>query len=277
VFEKLEWHDDRVLLDGLLFRIERGGGDATRDDREGFSFYKTRWLLKEYERFFRAYPLEAANVLELGIWDGGSLALWFECLKPKKLVGVDLKARVDSPYFRRYIEDRSLEERIKTYWRTNQADSETLLSIVDREFDGPLDVVFDDASHLYAPTKTSFETLFPRLRPGGMYIIEDWAWKHWRDFTPHPSWVDDRTPTPLVVELTELLGTTQGVIQTVSAYQGFVAVQRGDRPIALPFRLDDHIFRRERTALSALYRRLLVTPRNLARRVRGRLRRAVRG
>ena len=28
--------------------------------------------------------------------------------------------------------------------------------------------------HLLAETRTSFETLFPRLRPGGTYIIEDW-------------------------------------------------------------------------------------------------------
>jgi hypothetical protein len=277
VFERLEWLDDRVLLDGIVFFIEQSNGNPAADSRDGFRFYKTKWLLNEYERLFRAYPQEPANVLELGIWDGGSLALWFECLKPKKLVGVDLKARVDSPYFNRYVEERAVDGRIKTYWRTNQADAEAVLSIVDREFDGPLDIVFDDASHLYSPTKASFEMLFPRIRPGGMYIIEDWAWKHWRQFTPHPSWVDDRTPTPLVVELTELLGTTQGVIQTVCAYRGFVAIQRGDKPIPLPFRLEDHIFRRERTALRSLYHRLFATPQNVARRVRGRLQRVVRG
>ena len=38
----------------------------------------------------------------------------------------------------------------------------------------PLDLVIDDASHLYGPTMASFEVLFPRLRPGGLYVIEDW-------------------------------------------------------------------------------------------------------
>jgi predicted methyltransferase len=35
-----------------------------------------------------------------------------------------------------------------------------------------LDLVVDDTSHL-GPTRASFNTLFPRLRPGGVYVIED--------------------------------------------------------------------------------------------------------
>ena len=38
--------------------------------------------------------------------------------------------------------------------------------------------MIDDASHLYVETKASFEELFPRLRPGGLFIIEDWASGH---------------------------------------------------------------------------------------------------
>ena len=38
--------------------------------------------------------------------------------------------------------------------------------------------MIDDASHLYEPSLASFETLFPLLRPGGTYIIEDWKWEH---------------------------------------------------------------------------------------------------
>ncbi len=30
------------------------------------------------------------------------------------------------------------------------------------------------------PTRTSFEVLFPRLRPGGLFVIEDWNWQHLR-------------------------------------------------------------------------------------------------
>ena len=47
---------------------------------------------------------------------------------------------------------------------------------VDAAFGGePLDLVFDDASHLGPQTRASFETLFPRLGRRA-YIIEDWSW-----------------------------------------------------------------------------------------------------
>lgn len=118
------------------------------------------------------------NILELGMWDGGSLAFWFEQCKPRKIVGIDLKKRDDSPSFQKFAADKS--DLIKTYWGINQGDSERLREIVRVEFSAPLDLVVDDASHIYEPTLASFETLFPLLRPGGLYVIEDWAWEHWK-------------------------------------------------------------------------------------------------
>ena len=35
------------------------------------------------------------------------------------------------------------------------------------------DMVIDDASHIYANTVTTFEALFPAVKAGGMYLIED--------------------------------------------------------------------------------------------------------
>ncbi len=39
-------------------------------------------------------------------------------------------------------------------------------------------MVIDDCSHQLAATRSSFETLFPRLRHGGLYVIEDWNADH---------------------------------------------------------------------------------------------------
>ena len=44
-----------------------------------------------------------------------------------------------------------------------------------------LDLVIDDASHLLPETTASFNVLFPRLRAGGLFVIEDWSWQHYRD------------------------------------------------------------------------------------------------
>jgi hypothetical protein len=44
--------------------------------------------------------------------------------------------------------------------------------------DQQLDVVIDDASHRLAETRKSFDVLFPRLRPDGYYVIQDWNPAH---------------------------------------------------------------------------------------------------
>lgn len=38
---------------------------------------------------------------------------------------------------------------------------------------GPYDVIIDDASHLSSLTIASFKNLWPHLKPGGIYVVED--------------------------------------------------------------------------------------------------------
>lgn len=272
MFERLVWDDRSMTLDGLVFRLDHYKDASPLPDDEAFGLLKLKGLVDEYEAFFKSRPIQPENVLELGMWDGGSLAFWYQCLKPRKLVGLDLKDRTDSPYFRKFVAERGLSERIKTHWRTNQADPRALRAIVHEEYDGELDLVFDDASHLYGPTKASFEILFPLIRPGGFYIIEDWAWMHWASFTPKPESVRTGGPTRLVFELTELLGSTRDVIGTLTAYKNFVAVERGPAELSDHFSIEEHIFRRKWSVVRALEERIGRSPevglRRLARRVR---------
>jgi hypothetical protein len=100
--------------------------------------------------------------------------------------------------------------------------------------------VLDDASHQYEPTKASFETLFPLLRPGGLYIIKDWSWGCW------PT-LPDKFPFPKSSELPRLvcqimeaaggmsrflvgsgpLGTLRPLIATITVTADLVFVEPG--------------------------------------------------
>ena len=40
---------------------------------------------------------------------------------------------------------------------------------------GAVDFIVDDASHQYWATRATVEILLPFVRPGGAYVIEDWA------------------------------------------------------------------------------------------------------
>jgi SAM-dependent methyltransferase len=246
--EKLIWQKDRVILNDLVFRLEQSKDNNWELGEECFVLYKPKDLIDQYERFFSTHQeFNPHNVVELGMWEGGSVAFWFEIFKPEKHIAIDLQPRTDSLYFQEYVRDRGLHNRLKTYWHTNQADSLRLKEIVQHEFnEQPLDLVMDDASHYYELTKISFETLFPLIRPGGFYIIEDWAWWHWQGLENYYS---EATPlSKLIFELVEAAGTSKDIIKNIVIYQSIVIVERGDVIIQEldDFKLDNYIYRHSR-------------------------------
>jgi cephalosporin hydroxylase len=250
--DRMVWLKDRMLLDDLVFRLEHFKSDAWELGEECFRFYKVQSLVDALASFWETRKdFDARHVVELGIWDGGSLAFWNEVLRPNKLVGIDVADRANSEYFQRYLGSRGLHDRIKTYWRTDQRDGERLQQIVSAEFAGPLDLIIDDASHTYHATKASFETLFPLLRPGGLYIIEDWAWGHWPEHNgPTHSFANETEPTRLIEELVHAIGSSFRVprqfVSRMTVHEGFAVVVRGPQalPEGLEFRLEDYIIRR---------------------------------
>ena len=261
--DQLIWRKDRLLLNDLVFRLEHFKSDDWELGDECFRFYKTEFLVDQYENFwsFRRdfYP---QNILELGVWDGGSVAFWFERFQPQKHVGIDIQQKHDSRYFQQYVAQRNLNNRIKVYWGTDQADSQRIREIVAQEFHEPLDLVIDDASHVYNWTKASFETLFPYLRPGGLYIIEDWAWGYWKEFqAPDHPWAKDIPLTRLITEQIGALGSGQGstsmqglLIGNVTVFQGFAVIERGELklPMQKDFKLGEFITVRSEVECSAM-------------------------
>jgi hypothetical protein len=141
-----------------------------------FSIRKDRVRIEEYLEIVERF--DGDNFVELGIGSGGSVALTALVAPPRKLVAFDLLPdRVEA--LDELIAQRGLSERVRLYYGTDQSDQQRLVSILDEEFgDEPLGLVIDDASHRLGETRTSFEALFPRLRPGGLFVIEDWNQQH---------------------------------------------------------------------------------------------------
>ncbi len=251
-FDNLVWLNDRMMLDGLVFRLQHHINDQWDLGDKCFIFYKIKSLVDQYAKFFESIPdFHVKNMVELGLWDGGSTAFWFETLRPQRYVGIDKIERDDSAYFKAYVASKGIADRVQTYWGTDQTNAEKLHSIVESGLAGSLNFVVDDASHLYGPTKRSFEILFPWMEPSGLYIVEDWAWSHWpTEFQAewHPA---DETPlTKLVVDLIEACGSSLSgpgeLVRSVTVFQGFAAVERGDARIAEPenLKLEDYICRK---------------------------------
>jgi hypothetical protein len=237
-FDGITWEADRLCWRGLTFRLENPARPAAGDD--GLILWKSRRLVEEYRAFWAERPgFIAGQVFELGLWKGGSVAFWAEALQPERLVGIDHRPASGSPVFESYLAAHA--PRLAVHWGVDQLDQGRLRALAEEAFDGPLDLVIDDASHLYEPTRASFEALFPRCRPGGLYVIEDWAWAHWSRFQGPASPFARQIPlTRLVDELVAAAGSSD-LVRAVSVRHGFVAVERGQLPAPEPFTLDEAI------------------------------------
>jgi hypothetical protein len=160
--------DDRFEVDGVSFISSHG--ESTSD---AFCIRKPRPLVEATVALLRR--TRPARIVEVGIASGGSAALLALVAQPARLVAIE---RDETPVgaLASLITARSLP--ISAHYGIDQGDRERLRDIIADGFGSdPVDLVIDDASHLYEETRASFETLFPRLRPGGVYVIEDWNWQ----------------------------------------------------------------------------------------------------
>ena len=234
------WKEDRMLWHDRVFRLEHAREDATWDGGdECFVFWKPRHLIAQYEQFWAQHPDFAPTTLfEVGVWFGGSAAFWLQALGLHRLVGIDIQKPLGTEYFDRYVAES--KGRLKIYWDVDQADRTHLREIAQQDLPQGVDMVVDDGAHLYSPTLAAFEALFPVLRPGGFYFIEDWAWHHWPEYTGFRG----RQPmTELAWQFVEAVGTRRGPIASVLVFPDFVVIERGSGPLGADFRLEALIFR----------------------------------
>jgi predicted O-methyltransferase YrrM len=149
---------------------------ASHNAANGFAIYKSREQVEALVHLVAGF--QGSRIVELGIYEGGSTALLAQLARPERLVAVDI---MPEPVrnLERFVVSHSLRDRVRPHYGVDQADGQRLGNIMAAEFSGdPIDLVIDDASHLLAPTRASFEVLLPSLRTGGLFVIEDWSWEH---------------------------------------------------------------------------------------------------
>lgn len=117
-------------------------------------------------------------IFELGIRGGGSTALINELAEPSKLIAIEINPQ-PVKILDDYIGQTGAANRVRPCYGVDQSDRARLAEIVSTELEGRLiDLVIDDASHRLAETRSSFESLFPHVRTGGLFVIEDWQRDH---------------------------------------------------------------------------------------------------
>jgi len=99
---------------------------------------------------------------------GASLRMWAEYFPNGQITGIDIAEK-----------RLTLDPRV-TVCRGSQDDSAFLKKVSDER--GPFDIIIDHGSHVPKHVVTSFYILFPFLKDGGIYVIEDVQTAFWPNF-----------------------------------------------------------------------------------------------
>jgi hypothetical protein len=223
--------EDHLCVGNANFLVSIDGAQGTRTTADQFVLMKNKVMV---EAFLENAPEQVDTIFDLGIYKGGSIAFYHELFRPDRLVGVELhKPRVNG--LDNFIARESIGKVVHLHYGTDQADRRALSKILRKEFgERPLDLVVDDCSHRYEPAKASLNLLLPRLRPGGVYLIEDWGWSHWPGDQwqgPTSHYAEEAFPlTKLILELVMVAETRPGLISKVVMANGAVYLTRGDEP-----------------------------------------------
>ncbi|WP_291570947.1 class I SAM-dependent methyltransferase [Bradyrhizobium sp.] len=216
----IEWRNtEDFRLDGISYKNALGRRDL-RTDEKAVVALKAPDFLEKYAQILEREKVD--NIVELGVFQGGSALLFASIFRPLKLVGVDICDPV--PALDKILSENPIGRSISIYYNTSQNDEAKLNEIFSREFGTEaIDLIVDDASHLYFETRASFEICFPRLRPGGYYVIEDWGWAHWPgEFQTTSRFVHQRRPMSQLI-MREL----RQAIESIRIFPAIVFIRKG--------------------------------------------------
>jgi hypothetical protein len=114
-----------------------------------------------YDRYFNQYRNKKITIVEIGVYQGGSLQMWRKYFGPEATIwGIDIDLRC------KQLEDENTHILIGS-----QEDPQFLRSIVDKI--GPIDILIDDGGHTQDQQIVSFEELYKHIKIGGLYLCED--------------------------------------------------------------------------------------------------------
>jgi len=123
---------------------------------------------------------EYKTILEIGVAEGASHKMWYEYFPNAMIYGIDNFHGMSQQAIDTRIAHVD-NERIKTFVG-DQTDGEFLQSFLP---DTTFDLIIDDGGHGSWQHQISFRYLFPRLKSGCYYIIEDLATCLMREFREH--------------------------------------------------------------------------------------------
>jgi SAM-dependent methyltransferase len=185
-----------------------------------------------YDRYFAELADLPITLLELGTCTGESIKVFASYFKKGKIIGVD-------------IDDQGVDfsgDQNVVFALGDQRSAEQLNNICTTHAPGGLDIIIDDASHYGSWSLASYSILYPHLKPGGLYIVEDWATGYWDDWPDgsrfqqfSPEVTDGQIPKRLPSHDFGMVGLVKFFVDEVCSY-GIRPTQSA--PLTRPHKLE---------------------------------------
>lgn len=113
-----------------------------------------------YETYFENARHQQLRVLEIGLLNGASLSVWEEYFPNATIFGADI-----DPSALKFTRQRVSIEIL------DQSNIDDLIRLGTKR--GPFDIIIENGSHMWGHKMTTLKFLFPFLRDGGCYIVND--------------------------------------------------------------------------------------------------------
>jgi len=141
-----------------------------KTDKWGLHFYTPH-----YNEHFKRFRNKKLVLLEIGVGGhedpkagGNSLRMWKKYFPFGSINAIDI------------FDKSALEERRINIFKGSQVDKEFLHSVIEKI--GTPDIIIDDGSHINEHMIETFKILFPLLKDGGVYVVEDTQTSYWPEF-----------------------------------------------------------------------------------------------
>lgn len=131
-----------------------------------------KWLhyFDIYDRHFSRFRNKEIVLLEIGVYQGGSLQMWKNYFGDRaKIYGIDVNPNC-----------KNLEEENIEIFTGSQSDR-NFLRKVKKEIP-PIDILIDDGGHTMRQQIVSFEELFGHVKENGVYLCEDLHTSYWVEY-----------------------------------------------------------------------------------------------
>ena len=142
-----------------------------------------------YESYFTSLRKQHLKFLEIGFYKGSSARMWDAYFPQADLHFIDIIPEA-------FTYANGLSSRCQ-FHIVDQANKDDLLRFIQK-VGGDFDIIIDDGGHTMNQQITSFKTLFPYVKSGGIYIIEDLHTSYWVNYggsgdPDHPKTNQDST------------------------------------------------------------------------------------